>query len=128
MSTAPASSSPTCSPIVVETGSNALRSTCRPRTVPGARPFELAVRTKSEPSTSSTEARVIRTITASGIVASVIAGRTRWRRASRLASNSRVRNPSSTAKPVTFVASTATDWRPDGGNQPRSTANTSFST
>ena len=41
---APDSSSPTCRPTIVDTGSSAFRSTCRMSTMRGARPFARAVR------------------------------------------------------------------------------------
>ena len=41
VSTAPASSAPVCRPMVVDTGSIALRSTCRRVIRPGARPLAL---------------------------------------------------------------------------------------
>ena len=45
VSTAPESSSPVCRPMIVETGSRALRSTCRESTMYGGKPFARAVRT-----------------------------------------------------------------------------------
>ena len=45
VSTAPASRAPVCRPIVVETGSIALRSTCRRVISPAASPLAVAVRT-----------------------------------------------------------------------------------
>ena len=64
---------------------------------------------------------------ASGMVPSAMPGRMRCLIASQDASNSRVNNPSSTKKLVTWVASIRTSCRPDGGSQPSRTAKTYFS-
>ena len=117
MSTAPVSSSPVSSPVTVITGSIALRSTCRLRIVVLVRPFASAVRTKSSSCTSSTDARVIRKITANGMVPSAIQGRIRCLTASQAASHSRVISPSRMKSPVTRVASMPGVCRPDGGSQ-----------
>ena len=58
-------------------------------TVPGDRPLARAVRTKSDDSTASIEARVMRAIGASEKIASVTAGRINWLSAERNASKSR---------------------------------------
>ena len=58
-------------------------------TVPGDSPLARAVRTKSDASTASIEARVMRAIGASEKIASVVAGRMSWLSAERNASKSR---------------------------------------
>ena len=125
VSTAPASSSPTCSPMVVDTGSSALRSTCRLRIdargealgVGGAhevRVEHVEHRRPGDPDDHRERDGGQRDRGQHQVAAA----------RPRLASHSRVSSPSSTAKPVTSVASMSTACRPDGGNQPSSTANT----
>ena len=58
-------------------------------TVVGDRPLARAVRTNSDDSTASIEARVMRAIGASEKIASVVAGRMSWLSAERNASKSR---------------------------------------
>ena len=58
-------------------------------TVAGDRPLARAVRTKSDDSTASIEARVMRAIGASEKIASVAAGRINWLSAERKVSKSR---------------------------------------
>src|SRR3954470_3938273 len=58
-------------------------------TVEGDRPEARAVRTNSDDSTTSIEARVMRAIGASEKIASVVAGRISWLHAERNASKSR---------------------------------------
>ena len=86
---APASRRPTWSPMTVSTGSSAFRSACRKTTTRRDRPFASAVRMYSRESTSSMLARVIRAMTASGIVASASAGSIRCRSASARVAQSR---------------------------------------
>src|SRR3977135_486399 len=74
---------------VVMTGSIALRKASVRVTVPGGQPLERAVRTKSDDSTASIEARVIRAIGASEKIASVSAGRINWLNAERNVSKTR---------------------------------------
>jgi hypothetical protein len=57
--------------------------------VPGDSPLARAVRTKSDASTASIEARVMRAIGASEKIANVVAGRINWLNAERNASKSR---------------------------------------
>ena len=90
---------------------------CRPRMPGWSGPWTRRCARSPRPCTSSTEARVIRKITANGIVASASAGRIRCLRASQAASHSRVRSPSRTKKPVTRVASMPESWRPETGSQ-----------
>ncbi len=96
VSTAPEISRPSCRPSVVLTGSSALRMMNRSRIRRGARPLARAVRTKSAFCTSSTEARVMRAMIASGMVPSAMPGSTRWVSAFRAASHSPVLMPSHT--------------------------------
>ncbi|OLT18677.1 hypothetical protein BJF78_00840 [Pseudonocardia sp. CNS-139] len=77
MITAPPSSEPNCRPSTVTMGSPELRSTCRRRIPPSDRPFIRAVRTKSSPRTSRTEARTIRVTYPVIDSASVVAGNAR---------------------------------------------------
>jgi hypothetical protein len=58
-------------------------------TVPGDSPLARAVRTKSDASTASIDALVIRAIGASENSANVVAGSTSWPRAARNVSGSR---------------------------------------
>ncbi len=103
MRIAPASKRPTWSPTTVSTGSSALRSACRMITTRRDSPFASAVRMYSRDSTSSMEARVIRAMTARGIVASASAGRIRWRIASTRVGPSRC---SSASRMTKFVHGT----------------------
>src|SRR3954452_21178169 len=74
---------------VVITGNMALRKAYVTITVAGDRPLARAVRTKSDASTASIEARVMRAIGASEKIASVIDGRINWLNAERKVSKSR---------------------------------------
>ena len=75
--TAPPSSEPICSPITVSTGSSAFLSACRRTSNCSPRPLARATSTYSCVSTSSSDARVIRAISAAEIAPSVTDGNTR---------------------------------------------------
>ena len=121
VSTAPASSSPTCRPIVVDTGSSALRRTCRLRTTPGGEALGLGgaheVLVEHVEHAGPGDPHDDRERDGGQRDARAAPDASARRQA---ASHSRVSRPSSTKKPVTSVASMSTDCRPDGGNQPSS--------
>ena len=72
--TVPVSRLANCSPMIVSTGTKALRSTWRHSTSRSLRPLARAVRTKSSRSTSSTAERVMRARIAACTAASATAG------------------------------------------------------
>ena len=79
VSTAPEIMRPTCAPMTVTTGSNALRSACLPTTARPRRPLATAVRTQSWPSTSMRLGRATRAIGARNGTVSAVTGRSMCR-------------------------------------------------
>ncbi len=128
VSTAPPSSAPICRPTTVSTGISALRSPWTTTTRSGDSPRARAVRMKSSRSTSSSELRVMRAITAIGTVPSTSAGSSRWRSADVKAPASPDNRLSISMKPVRGSMSYSMAMRPDTGVSPRSTEKTMIST
>ena len=77
VSTAPESSSPTCRPMIVVTGSSAFRITCRGRRCSAQAPSRARCGRSPRSGRRAPTARVMRVMIASGIEPSAIAGRIR---------------------------------------------------
>src|SRR5216684_2671478 len=119
VSTAPDSSRPSCRPMTVTTGMSALRSTCLSTTRHSGRPLARAVRTWSCERIDNISERVIRVMMATGMVPSVQAGSTRWRRLTATRFRSPEMTLSTTDMPVMRGGSTPIGMSPPIGSQSR---------